>query len=42
MAYVCAEAPLFPDTPAVLGVPSSLNHQSNARPALGGRVTECR
>ncbi|MGV9456073.1 tRNA-dependent cyclodipeptide synthase [Streptomyces sp. NPDC003635] len=25
MAYVCAEAPLFLDTPAVLGVPSSLN-----------------
>ncbi|MDT7846286.1 tRNA-dependent cyclodipeptide synthase [Streptomyces justiciae] len=25
MAYVCAEAPLFLDTPAILGVPSSLN-----------------
>ncbi|ORW02627.1 hypothetical protein AWC15_06450 [Mycobacterium lacus] len=28
--YICAEAPLFLDTPAILGVPSSLNcyHQS--------------
>ncbi|MFE0256043.1 tRNA-dependent cyclodipeptide synthase [Streptomyces sp. NPDC059010] len=25
LAYVCAEAPLFLDTPAILGVPSSLN-----------------
>ncbi|MET9802973.1 tRNA-dependent cyclodipeptide synthase [Streptomyces sp. NPDC006368] len=25
MEYVCAEAPLFLDTPAILGVPSSLN-----------------
>lgn len=30
MDYICAEAPLFLDTPAILGVPSSLNcyHQS--------------
>jgi cyclo(L-tyrosyl-L-tyrosyl) synthase len=25
LQYVCAEAPLFLDTPAILGVPSSLN-----------------
>lgn len=25
LAYICAEAPLFLDTPAILGVPSSLN-----------------
>lgn len=34
MDYICAEAPLFLDTPAILGVPSSLNcyHQSLPSP----------
>lgn len=30
--YVCAEAPLFLDTPAILGVPSSLNCYHQALP----------
>ncbi|MET9252703.1 tRNA-dependent cyclodipeptide synthase [Streptomyces sp. NPDC003717] len=30
--YVCAEAPLFLDTPAILGVPSSLNVYHQALP----------